>query len=305
MIKDQVSIILDDIYSKIFLKELDYSINIFLCGANPNDKNSIRHLLYEEIKDKSQYNIVFPEWLFSNLLVRKEYNLLNLEHDLASSVDVIVLPIEGMGTLVELGAFSSFDKLRDRIIVINDEKYKSKRSFITLGPIKLIKQTDSRNVIYYNKGDPDPAINKRNLDDLKKNVLSRVRLLNRAESKYDIKNLFNLSRFILYIIAIFQPINESEILELLDNLKKGIPHYYLDPCLQNLIEKQKIDRNIIRYKNYYSLTHSGHLYIYEDLLPRLKIIKVFSKTRAKIIRSNNRNISKWSLDGEVTKFLVV
>jgi len=297
--------ILKDIYKKIFLKEVDYSINVFLCGANPNDKNSIRNLLYQEMKDKSKYNIVFPEWLLSNLLAKKEYNLLKLEQDLASNVDVIVLPLEGLGTMAELGAFSSFDKLCSKIIVINEKKHKHGRSFITRGPVKLISSINKKNIIYYDKNEKDKIIRKTELDELKKKVLSRIKSLSSNESKYDIKKLFNLLRFILHIIAIFQPINTSEIKTLLTKLKMDIPLHYLDPCLENLFEKDKIISDTKNYDKYYSLTEFGHYYIYEDLLPRLHIIKDFSKIRAKIINSRNRKKNKLNLDEEQKKLLVL
>lgn len=286
--------ILKEIYEKIFLRELDYSINIFLCGSNPNNTDSLRHLIYEEIKDNPRYNVVFPEWLFSNLLAMKEYNLFDLENDLALNVDAIVLPLEGLGTMAELGAFASFDKLRAKIIVINDQKYRRDRSFITLGPVSVIMSEDKRNVIYYSQD---------KLDGLKKKVFNRIKNMSSDSSKFDIRNLFNLSRFILYIIAIFQPIEKELISNLLKKFKKEIPTHYIDPCLEILLEKMKINRDIAAdYSETYFLTESGHNFIYENLLPKLNIIKIFSQARAKILNAKFRG-KNFNIDEGRKKFL--
>ena len=296
--------ILNDIYNKIFLKELDYSVNVFLCGADPAITDSLRHFIYKTIKDDSRYNVVFPEKLFSNLLVEKEYNLLKLENELANDVDAVVLPLEGLGTMAELGAFASFDKLSIKTIVINDKKYKSSRSFLTLGPVKLIASKVKDNVIYYERNF-EKKIDPSELAELRKKVLSRIKALRKAESKHEIKNFFNLSRFILYIVAIFQPINEEKIKSLLEKLKKGIALHYVKPCLESLVEKQKIIPSITDFKKYYSLTPSGHFYIYENLLRRLNIIKVFSRIRARVINNNNRQQNKLNMEEELSKFLVM
>lgn len=286
-------IIVNEIYAKIFLKEIDYSINIFLCGSDPNNKKSIRNVIYNEIKNDSKFNIVFPEWLFSDLLAKKDYNLLKLEHALANDVDAIVLPLEGFGTFAELGAFATFDKLIDKLLIVNERKYKDRKSFINIGPIKLVVKSNRQNIIYYQKNE---------LNEMKKNVMRRMKSLRSKESKFDIKNIFNLSRFILYLIALFQPVQKNEIIELLKHLGKTIPIEFIDPCFGILFQKMRIEKDPRQDKSYYVLSELGHYYIYEDLLPNLHIIRIFSKIRTQILNYQNRKLNKLNLGVEIENF---
>ena len=140
--------VLKYIYVLVFNREIDHSLNIFLCGLNPDKGESIRTRIFERIKNNPKFNIVYPEWLFSNLLASKEHNLLDLEKELASNVDVIIIPLEGLGTIAELGSFASFSELTNKIIVINNEKYKFNKSFVNQGPINLIRSRNKKNIIY-------------------------------------------------------------------------------------------------------------------------------------------------------------
>ena len=192
-----------ELYEQILKKETDYSINIFLCGARPGTEASIRNDIHDRIKNLPKFNVVFPEWIFGGLLLNKQYNLLKLERELVEDVDVIVLPLEGCGTMAELGAFASSPDLAKKIVVVNKDKYRHNRSsFINIGPIELIRSEDKGNIIYYADNS-----HSRMLDD----VFRRLRYFRKHRVGKDIKNLFTLSRFLLYVVAIFQPITKEEI----------------------------------------------------------------------------------------------
>ena len=118
--------ILTNIYREVFLREADSTVNIFLCGPNTEDNNSIRNRINSSLKDNSRFNIVFPEWLFSDLLDHADYDLLSLEQELAHNVDLIILPIEGMGAVAELGVFAALESVRGKVIAINSSKYRRK-----------------------------------------------------------------------------------------------------------------------------------------------------------------------------------
>jgi hypothetical protein len=108
---------LQAVFDEVFSKDEDRSISVFLCGKSLEDPTSLRSKIHARIINNPRLNVVFPEWLFQNLLGQKDFNLLSLEKLLADSVDLIVLPLEGMGTLVELGAFASNEALIDRILI--------------------------------------------------------------------------------------------------------------------------------------------------------------------------------------------
>jgi hypothetical protein len=286
--------LLGDIYRDIYRRKQDYIINVFLCGAKAGKKDSIRDLLYNEIKDDPRYNVVFPEWLFSDLLATHQFNLFALEHELASNVDVIVLPLEGFGTAAELGAFASSRELNHKIVLINKKEFRHDHSFITLGPVKLIAAERKENVIYYDEN---------NLDELKKRTIARIKHLRKAEPKADVNNLFNLSRFILYIIAIMQPVRREMLQEYLQRYLEDITTHFIAPSLQILLEKGKIRLDIIGAEDYYVLSKKGHRYVYEELLLELDVIKKFSQIRARVINSTLRRKNKLSLDKERDHFL--
>lgn len=286
------------IFTNIFLAEVDSTINIFLCGANIKNQKSIRKTIYENIKDYPEYNIIFPESLFSRLLSKKMFNLHLLEQELASFVDIIIMPLEGCGSMAELGAFTLNEKLLDKIVVINSVEHKNDDSFINLGPLKLLISKNKKNLIYYNEKVPCY------LDSIKVDIKKYLKTIKRVESKINIKNIFNLSRFLFYMIAIFQPISKINIKTIVLDYENNINEHYIDPALEILFDKELIKSshkasNLIVY----SLSKKGHDTIYEEILPRLDIIKAFSEIRTDILNSRLRKKNKLNLEEERKKFL--
>ncbi|HUU87095.1 MAG TPA: retron St85 family effector protein [Candidatus Glassbacteria bacterium] len=271
--------LLKQIYIHIFKRDEDFSLNIFLCGAKMEKQESLRAKLYKIIKNEARLNIAFPEFLFSNLLSENNYNLLTLEKELAKSVDVIVLPIESLGTIAELGSFASFRDLTMKIIVINDEKYKLEKSFINMGPLSLIKSQNKKNVIYYNDSSKDAIIS---------SVAERLKHMHQRISRKDVKNLFNLSRFLLYTIALMQPVTRQEIELYLKEWRKSVPILYVDPCLELLCTKNNIEISYSGNIEKYCLTSQGHNYVFEKLFRKMNIIKEFSALRSNVLEFRNR-----------------
>lgn len=284
------------IYSQLYKKDVDYTMNIFLCGADTGRTDSFRHLLNIEFKKYAKFNVVYPEFIFATLLNQKESNLLELEDELASYVDLIIIPLEGQGTLAEIGAFAVNKKLLPKIIAINDIRYKNAKSFINLGPIDLIKKTSSNNLFYFTKGKEKDI-----LKDLVDTISSK-----RIPKKdtYDLVNIFNLSRYLFYLIAIYQPLTKKEMFERLNELTEEIENAkiklkYIDASIQILVQKNRIEKDIdSNFKEIYSLSEEGHNYVYEELLPKLKIVKEFSDIRLKIL-SNQIKRKKRNMDKEL------
>jgi hypothetical protein len=270
---------LRNIYNEIFLKEADSTVNIFLCGLSSDDISSLRNRINDSLRDNSRVNIVFPEWLFSDLLDHRDYDLLNLEKELAKSVDLIILPIEGTGAVAELGVFATLKRIRGKVIVFNSSRYKWKKSFINLGPIKLIRRNYPNNIIYYDENNIDNFINK---------LAKRVNYTRNREPKNDVMNLFNLSRFMLFVIGIFQPIEKDHLIKILLSWNNRIRTHHFEPCLNILIKKEAISSKIDGYMNYFSLTEKGHDYVFENLLPNLGKSKYFSDIRTEVINSKYR-----------------
>ena len=292
---ERISIV-KKIYSQLYKKDVDYSLNIFLCGADTGRTDSFRHLLNIEFQKYAKFNVVYPEFIFATLLNQKESNLLELEDELANYVDLIVIPLEGQGTLAEIGAFAVNKKLLPKIIAINDIRYKNAKSFINLGPIDLIKKTSSNNLFYFTKGKEKDI-----LEDLVDSISSK-----RFPKKdsYDLLNIFNLSRYLFYLIAIFQPLTKKQMFERLNELTDEIKNAkiklkYIDASIQILVQKNRIEKDIdSNFKEIYSLSEEGHNYVYEELLPKLEIVKEFSDIRLKIL-NNQIKRKKKNMDKEL------
>ena len=282
------------IYSQLYKKDVDNTLNIFLCGADTGRTDSFRHLLNIEFQKYARFNVVYPEFIFATLLNQKESNLLELEDELASYVDLIIIPLEGQGTLAEIGAFTVNKKLLPKIIAINDIRFKNAKSFINLGPIDLIKKTSPNNLFYFTKG--------KETDILKDIVDSVYSKRIPKKDSYDLVNIFNLSRYLFYLIAIYQPLTKKVMFEKLNELTEEIKNAkiklkYIDASIQILVQKNRIEKDIdINFKEIYSLSEEGHNYVYEKLLPKLKIVKEFSDIRLQIlskqIKKKKKNMDK-------------
>lgn len=284
------------IYSQLFKKDVDNTLNIFLCGADTGKTDSFRHLLNIEFQKNAKFNVVYPEFIFATLLNNKDSNLLELEDELAKYVDLIIIPLEGQGTLAEIGAFTVNKKLLPKIIAINDIRYKNTKSFINLGPIDLIKKHNSNNLFYFTKGNE-----KEILKDLINEILSKRYF---KSYSYDLENIFNLSRYLFYLIAIYQPLTKNEILNRLNQLTEEIEDAkiklkFIDASIQILVQKNRIEKDIdSNFKEIYSLSDEGHNYVYEELLPKLKIVNEFSDIRLKILNTQLKKKIK-NLDKEL------
>lgn len=272
--------ILDEIYDHLYKRDVDYSLNIFLCGAETKRRDSIRELLNIEFKKDAKFNAVYPEFIFSTIYGKGGSNLLELEDELAKYVDVIVIPLEGIGTYCELGAFAVNKELLPKIIAINSSEFKKSKSFINLGPLELIKRESKydENIFYFDRGREKDAVTE---------VVERVKS-KRYEKRltYDLENLFNLSRFILYLIAIFQPLEKENLMRLLTKLEKGkIKQKYIEAAIQILTQKNRIEQDIVEksLKSNYSLSKEGHNYVFEELIPKLHVKRNFTSIRSEII----------------------
>ena len=286
--------VVKNIYTKLYQKDVDRTMNIFLCGADTGKTDSFRHLLNNEFKKYARFNVVYPEFIFATLLNKKDSNLLELEDELARYVDLIIIPLEGQGTLAEIGAFTVNKKLLPKIIVINDIKYKNSKSFINLGPIDLVKKQNSNHLFYFEKGK-------------EKDIL--IGLFEEINTKryskkftYELENIFNLSRYLFYIISIYQPITKLEIIEKLNELTKELKDEkitlkFIDASIQILVQKNRVEKDISSdFKEVFTLSNEGHSYVYDELLPKLQIVNEFSEIRLSIlnkkIKGKKRNMDK-------------
>ncbi len=112
------------------------SLVIFTCGASRTPDASAREHLLDYAKRFFKHGTFFKaEDVFRALLRSKKDDLLTIEHRLADYSDCVIIINESAGTLAELGAFASSEKVIEKLIVVNPREYRSDDSFINLGPI--------------------------------------------------------------------------------------------------------------------------------------------------------------------------
>jgi hypothetical protein len=141
---------------------------VFLCGANKNPTaiSERRKALIEFSKLHLPHTHFFlAEKMFSTLKDEgHKGNILDVENLISDFSDYILIILESPSAFTELGAFSH-DKLRSKLVVINDLAFKNEESFINLGPIKAIEEKSGHDKIVYYKMSKDGVQNRDAIGD--------------------------------------------------------------------------------------------------------------------------------------------
>lgn len=283
LMKNEINF-LNHLYKEIAKPIENSQLNIFLCGENPqfsDGKVTMRSLIDNEISNQKNCFIVYPEWLFNELLSRDK-NLLELENRLVSMVDSVVIPLSTYSTFTELGSFTGNKDLLKKVIVINDIEYKHKNSFVNVGPIKLIQKKVSRqNVIFYQDF-------KNEVEEISKKIISRTKIMIK-ENKRSTNNLFSLSSFIQLIILLFQPIDKRKLKSYLRERDEYDLVHDFDPAIRILLEKKLIicETKQVNTKKltYYQLSETGHNELIEKRLDANHLKDKYYSIRAETIRN--------------------
>ncbi|MDN6885216.1 retron St85 family effector protein [Variovorax sp. CAN2819] len=119
---------------------------IFLCGANqaPNTPSQRRTNLKKFIHQISpDYTVIYAEGIFNEIKkFGPQKNVLDLEHRISDVADKVIIILESESAFCELGAFAH-EKLRHKLIVINNARFEHSESFINTGPIAALKEAKS------------------------------------------------------------------------------------------------------------------------------------------------------------------
>lgn len=274
------------IYDSIYIKIKSESTNIFLCGGASNKRElSLRDTLRNGLKDDKRINILYPEDLFIEMMNRdKNYDLLSLEKMLANNSDYIIIVCESAGSLVELGAFTNHDETVSKVIAIIDEKRKRDKSFIMLGPVKVLRNQSDEHVIFY-----------KDSLDLKRKVTKNIKILNarkRNESETPLDNITGLFNYLLIILYFFQKVELNTLKSSLNNLYSEKRYNLKDfdtifrPTLKLLYKNKLLEKTKVGKKTYYSLSEKGKEVavssLYSTNIPRRNIL--FDKIRFDIMK---------------------
>lgn len=284
--------ILLNIHDEIYNKMKHRYIDVFLCGgASSNKYTSIRDKIRDELKGYRNIRILYPEDLFIEMLNNnKDYDLLSLERFLADNCDVICIVCESAGSLVELGAFTNNENTVDKVIALIEEKRKRQKSFIMLGPVKILRKKSKDRVIFYNE----------ELDGIKeklKKIFEKNKSIQEKggeEADYKpINTLIGLYYFIPIILYFFKNLNVEVLtgsLKFLFN-EKGYSSVDFDtlfrPALKLLYKDKYISKNIKEGLIVYSLTENGYRQV-NELLGEINIKNkntLYDRIRFGIIRN--------------------
>lgn len=268
--KSDSIIISKKIKDEIFKPAFTFKTTVFLCGADINQKDTIRHKISQSLLKNSGlwFDLIYPEDIFDELLYSsKTIDLLSLEGLLADSVDVIVIIPESPGSYSELGAFANDEKLRKKLICVVDKKYKKYKSFINQGPLKLVKKENNYALIYI-----DSEENPLKLDKL----VWAMKKMKKSSIKKDEKlSLLQLENFILPSIYLLEPVTKQTLISLVSSATKDE---------QNSFQTTTTALTILIKKNLVKLSNDGYK------LTRLGLEKFFAfkKTKTRIKRHSEK-----------------
>lgn len=288
------SLIVDEIYKKIFLNIHSSGIDMFLCGgASDKEHTSNRDLLRDKLKVKGKISILYPEDLFMEMLNRKKYDLLTLEKFLADNSDIICIVCESPGSFVELGAFVNNENTFKKVVVLIQKKYKNAKSFITQGPVSYVRSNKPENVIYINNNIDEAA------ENIEKLIKKKFWLYGYRHRKFEksIKDINLISGQYYFIILMLFFYNQIEVKNLVNILKELYTNRgYKDlefemifmSAIRRMYKEGMLKKVIISQGNsVYELTDKGYEYAKEII----SYVELYNRTtvidglRLKIIRS--------------------
>ena len=130
--------------------ELSQAPIVLLCGGKVPSQHgtgsaSLRHAVTQA---QTNFEVFRPEEITDWQTDAIYKNLLDFEQDLASICTLVVIVLESPGSIAELGAFSQFEELRDRLTVFAPSNM-DPESFIELGILRYIEKESSSRVKRY------------------------------------------------------------------------------------------------------------------------------------------------------------
>jgi len=273
----------DGIYKKILREPILQIITngidekrkvIFLCGASKEDKTKLRYKFSEILKNEDNYELSYPEDIFEDLLEGQGDNsLLSLEEQLAEAVDLIILLPESPGSFAELGAFSTQQALAEKTLVFRNNKFKSDKSFINHGPIRLIKSYKGKVIdIPYDflLSDTDT------IKEIKKHIHEKI---SKKRKPKKIDNLLSYPIQMLLLIFLFDNLNYETLMKLMPDIHnrifKKVDVLSCKAALHSLIKKGYIKL----LNNEYKITADGYNFVNK----KFYALPLIMTTRAKIL----------------------
>lgn len=204
---------------------------IFLCGgkidATSFESASVRNSIYEYIlnNNPARYDQIVLAEHYTDWIHDATYNnLMEFEDDIAHISSLIIIVLESPGALTELGIFVKDSKLENKMLVLLTKEYNEQDSFISLGPLRHLKDNNNISVCPYpwNQHNVNSSIVKHlpNINNDIENSLQKS-ITNNSES-FSKENNGHIAFLIYELIKLFGALKFDEIFEYLTELKIDI-----------------------------------------------------------------------------------
>lgn len=197
------------------------NVTIFLCGGAAHQEALLRRTVgnaLSNLRSKYRYKVFYPEDMFVELVLGHDrQDLLTLENLLATSVGSIVILLQSPGTFSELGAFANHNELKNKLVVVVDEKYRKSQSFINTGPLRYLQRmTDSR-VIY-------ELMDETNIESIVRLVSEATREISQKHPpSRDLTNPILCYEVYLRFLYVFDPLPRKALLQIAKVLQMDKP----------------------------------------------------------------------------------
>lgn len=256
MLNNREKLTLKQIHDDIFVKINQYYVDVFLCGGAGKPEEFLRDRVRDKLKIHKNIRIMYPEDLFVEQINKnKDYDLLSLEKFLANNCEVICIICESPGSLVELGAFVNNAETFDKVVAVVEEKKKKERSFIMLGPIKMILKKNKKNVIYYKKSE---------LSELDDRLIRNFKQNRITTKEKPINTIIGSYYFIKLLLFFYKSLTNKEVTLFMKYLyeEKNYTISEFSPtfnsALKLLFKDKTITKTILNNQSVYMLTPKGY-----------------------------------------------
>ncbi|MBN4057016.1 retron St85 family effector protein [bacterium AH-315-J21] len=265
-------------------------ISIFLVGSATTKQQGMRERLRKQLSSPQKYyprlRIVYPERIFTELLFSgKDYDLLDLENQLANWVHAVVIVPESPGSFAELGAFANHVELNKKLVVIIDKKYNRHRSFIMLGPIRHLKQKTTSQVLFHDyKHDSCEQLSKRVRSAIK--AVTGHNTIDRTA-----RNPLIAQEYVLLMLFIFDTLSEDQLTESIQ-AATGITAPELSAITKSAIALLSESQEIEVRKAEFALTRGGLDHVNDSISSSLDRKSLWSKLdsyRIELLNGTYRN----------------
>jgi hypothetical protein len=149
----QLPLLINDFFRHLHRR---YKLRVFLCGRKPGDHRfDLRMQIKALLAGRMGCDPFLGEDIAELHKPKVDRDHLTIEVQEAIESDLIIMFLGSPGTLAELTAFAMNEHINRKTVVFNDARHKDERSFINLGPLRLLPKG---NVVYFDNLSETPSV---------------------------------------------------------------------------------------------------------------------------------------------------